>query len=378
MTNTRICLTIDWYLPGTNSGGPVRSVANLVTAMPDVDFYIITRNTDYCSTEPFMGIQPNTWVQMAPNVKVCYLENRHISKQKIQELILESGAQTLYISGIYSRAFSQWPVSIGKALKLKTVVAARGMLSPHALAVKPIKKYFFLSLMRWLNAYSHVHFHATSAQEADDIQKVLGANKNVKVISNLGRLEFIKPQAIDKKPQSLKLVSIGRIAPEKGTLVGLKALQSVKGNITIDLYGTAYNSSYWEECKQIIASLPSNIQVSYHGPCPTDEVAGKLAAAHALLLPSEGENFGHSIVESLAQGRPVLISKHTPWQNLAAQKAGWDVSATELPSAIQTLVEMDQVTYQTWSEGAKTYHQMVIEEEQENTIGAYKNLFAVY
>ena len=371
---TRVLITIDWFLPGTNSGGPVRSVANLVAAMPDVDFYIITRNTDYCSTEPYLGIQPNTWVQMAPNVKVCYLENRHISKQKIQELILESGAQTLYISGIYSRSFSQWPVSIGKALKLKTVVAARGMLSPHALAVKPIKKYLFLSLMRWLNAYSHVHFHATSAQEAADIRKVLGTSTNVKVITNLGRLEFIKPQAIDKKPQSLKLVSIGRIAPEKGTLVGLKALQSVKGNITFDLYGTAYNSSYWEECKQIIASLPSNIQVSYHGPCPTDEVAGKLAAAHALLLPSEGENFGHSIVESLAQGRPVLISKHTPWQNLASHHAGWDVATTELSSAIQSLIEMDQVTYQTWSEGAKNYHQMVIE-VKENTIQAYKTLF---
>ncbi|MBM3917811.1 MAG: glycosyl transferase, partial [Sphingomonadales bacterium] len=44
-----VCLTIDWYLPGTNSGGPVRSVANLVAAMPNTHFYIITRNTDYCS-----------------------------------------------------------------------------------------------------------------------------------------------------------------------------------------------------------------------------------------------------------------------------------------------------------------------------------------
>jgi glycosyltransferase involved in cell wall biosynthesis len=375
MTNPRICLTIDWYLPGTNSGGPVRSVANLLAAMPGVDFYIITRNTDYCSVEPYAGIQSNVWVQADTNVRVCYLEDSQISKQKIQELILESGAQTLYISGIYSKAFSQWPVSIGKALKLKTVVAARGMLSPHALAVKPIKKYLFLSFMRWLNAYSHVHFHATSAQEASDIKKILGTNTNVKVVSNLGRMEFIKPQPIDKTPQLLKLVSVGRIAPEKGTLVGLKALQSVKGNITLDLYGTAYNSSYWEECKQMIGRLPSNIKVRHHGPCSTEAVAAKLSAAHALLLPSEGENYGHSIVESLAQGRPVLISKHTPWQNLAAQKAGWDVTATELPSAIQTLVEMDQAVYQTWSEGAKNYHQMVIEEEKENTIQAYKTLF---
>ena len=375
MTNPRICLTIDWYLPGTNSGGPVRSVANLVAAMPDVDFYIITRNTDYCSTEPYVGIEPNVWIQAETNVRVCYLEDSQITKQKIQELILETGAQTLYISGIYSKAFSQWPVSIGKALKLKTVVAARGMLSPHALAVKPIKKYLFLSFMRWLNAYSHVHFHATSAQEATDIKKVLGHLSKTLTIQNLGRPNSTNVLDIKKEPGTLQLVSVGRIAPEKGTIVGLKALQDVKGNLVLDLYGMAYNAAYWQECQQVIAGLPSNIQVSYHGACPTEAVAAKLSAAHALLLPSEGENYGHSIVESLAQGRPVLISKHTPWQNLAAQKAGWDVSATELPSAIQTLVEMDQAVYQTWSEGAKKYHQMVIEEEQENTIQAYKNLF---
>ncbi|MBM3916489.1 MAG: glycosyltransferase, partial [Sphingomonadales bacterium] len=367
-------LTIDWYLPGTNSGGPVRSVANLVAAMPNTHFYIITRNTDYCSTAPYAGIQPNTWIQVATNVRVCYLAKSQITKKNIQSLILASGAHTLYISGVYSKAFSQWPVSIGKALKLKTVVAARGMLSPHALVVKLLKKYLFLSLMRWLNAYGHVHFHATSEQEATDIKKVLGTNTNVKVVSNLGRNEETKPRPIAKAPQSLKLVSIGRIAPEKGTLQGLKALQDVAGEVTFDLFGMAYNATYWQECQQVIAGLPPNIEVRYHGPCPSEEVAEKIAAAHALLLPSEGENYGHAIVESLAQGRPVLISKHTPWQNLAAQKAGWDVKATELPSAIQSLIDMDQQSYESWSEGAKKYHQMVIE-EQENTIQAYQTLF---
>ena len=375
MTNPRICLTIDWYLPGTNSGGPVRSVANLVAAMPGIDFYIITRNTDYCSVEPYVGIQSNVWVQADTNVRVCYIEYGQISKQKIQELILESGAQTLYISGIYSKAFSQWPVSIGKALKLKTVVAARGMLSPHALAVKPIKKYLFMSFMRWLNAYSHVHFHATSAQEAADIKKVLGTNTNVKVVSNLGRLEFIEPQPIDKTPQSLKLVSIGRIAPEKGTLVGLKALQSVKGNITFDLYGTAYNSSYWEECKQIIGRLPSNITVRHHGPCPTEAVAAKLSAAHALLLPSEGENYGHAIVESFAQGRPVIISKHTPWKSLSEQKVGFDVESHELVKAIQILLDMNGEEFQFWSTNARSYYQEHIGAKHENMINQYKELF---
>ena len=376
MTKPRICLTIDWYLPGTHSGGPVRSVANLVAAMPDVDFYVITRNTDYCNSKPYVGIQPNVWIQIVPNVRVCYLDVSQISKQKIQDLILESGAQTLYISGIYSRAFSQWPVSIGKALKLKTVVAARGMLSPHALAVKPLKKYLFLSLMRWLNAYGHVQFHATSAQEAADIRKVLGAATNVQVLPNLGRNEETNPRPIAKAPQSLKLVTIGRIAPEKGTLVGLKALQDVEGKVTLDLFGMAYNATYWQECQQVIAGLPSNIQVSYHGPCPSEEVAEKIAAAHALLLPSEGENYGHAIVESLAQGRPVLISKHTPWQHLATHQAGWDISATGLPSAIQSLIDMDQQTYQSWSEGAKAFHLKTIGDTRTEVIALYKQLLS--
>jgi glycosyltransferase involved in cell wall biosynthesis len=111
---------------------------------------------------------------------------------------------------------------------------------------------------------------------------------------------------------------------------------------------------------QIIAHLPSNIKVNYHGPCPSDEVAAHLAAAHALLLPSEGENYGHSIVESLGQGRPVLISKHTPWQDLAAQKAGWDVTNTDLPLAIAELAAMDQACYDEWCRGAAVYYEKQI------------------
>ena len=355
----------------------MRSVANLVAALPGTDFYIITRNSDYCSTEPYAGIQPNTWVQMNANVKVCYLEESQLTKHKIQSLILESGANTLYISGVYSKAFSQWPVSIGKSLGIKTIVAARGMLSPHALAVKPLKKYLFLSFMRWINAYGHVSFHATSNEEAKDIQTVIGKHAKVSVIANVARQETANLQEIGKEKGSVKLVSIGRIAPEKGTLHGIKALQEVQGTVELDLYGTCYNTEYWKQCEQVISKLPANIQVHYNGVCPTEEVPTKLAATHALLLPSEGENYGHAIVESFAQGRPVIISKHTPWKNLASYRAGWDESTTDLSTALQTLTDMDQATYQIWSDGAKSYHQTHIQSLQDAAICAYGALFQV-
>jgi glycosyltransferase involved in cell wall biosynthesis len=372
---TRVFVTIDWFLPGTNSGGPVRSVANLIAALPECQFYVFTRNTDYCVTEAYEGITPNTWVKFSENCKVYYCSEQNLSKATLAAQLKAIAPDVLYINGIYSKAFSRWPVSIGKALKLKTVVAARGMLSPHALGVKPFKKYLFLTWMRWLSAYLHVIFHATSEVEKTDIQKVLGGQMNVQVVPNLARLKQLAPQAISKEEGVLKLVSVGRIAPEKGTLHGLNALASQKAQIQLDLYGTCYNEAYWNECLQVIAQLPSNIKVNYHGPCPSDEVAAHLAAAHALLLPSEGENYGHSIVESLGQGRPVLISKHTPWQDLVAQRAGWDVSHTDLPLALAELAAMDQARYDEWCGGAAAYYEKMIVLPFEANKTTYLQLF---
>ena len=374
---TRVFITIDWFLPGTNSGGPVRSVANLIAAMPECQFYVFTRNTDYCATEAYEGITPNTWVRFSEHCEVYYCTEQNLSKATLAAQLKAMAPDVLYINGIYSKAFSRWPVSIGKALKLKTVVAARGMLSPHALAVKPLKKYFFLSFMRWINRYSKVIFHATSAAEVQDIQLILGKWVQVRNIPNLAREKSSIVKEIVKEAGKSKLVYIGRIAPEKGTLLALSALKEQKGSIELDLYGARYNEAYWNECLKVISELPASIQVNYHGSCASHEVAHHLASAHALLLPSEGENFGHAIVEAFANGRPVLISKNTPWKNLAAQKAGWDVAPTDLPLAITELAAMDQARYDEWCGGAAAYYEKQILVPFAEHQDAYLKLFSV-
>lgn len=44
-----------------------------------------------------------------------------------------------------------------------------------------------------------------------------------------------------------------------------------------------------------------------------------------MLLPTLGENFGHSIIEALSAGLPVIISNRTPWKNLIAEGVGADL-----------------------------------------------------
>jgi glycosyltransferase involved in cell wall biosynthesis len=44
-----------------------------------------------------------------------------------------------------------------------------------------------------------------------------------------------------------------------------------------------------------------------------------------MLLPTLGENFGHSIIEALSAGLPVIISNRTPWKNLMVEGVGADL-----------------------------------------------------
>ena len=129
----------------------------------------------------------------------------------------------------------------------------------------------------------------------------------------------------------------------------------MKGRIRYELYGTIYDQDYWAECQQAIAQLPSGVVVEWRGQLPNDQVAAALADAHFLYMPSVGENFGHTMLEALTAGRPLLISDRTPWKDLAAQQAGWDLPLTDeaaFERALQTAVDLDQTAYDALARGA--------------------------
>jgi glycosyltransferase involved in cell wall biosynthesis len=120
------------------------------------------------------------------------------------------------------------------------------------------------------------------------------------------------------------------------------------------------------------------VQVHYHGACTSEEVAQHIHSAHALLLPSEGENYGHAIVESLSLGRPVIISKNTPWKELAEQKAGMDVEVPELKGAIEKFVQMNQEEYTEWTMSTLDYYERKIGSQIQKTIEGYTHMFTAH
>jgi hypothetical protein len=102
----------------------------------------------------------------------------------------------------------------------------------------------------------------------------------------------------------------------------------------------------------LIEQLPTNISVNYLGAKPNYELNAILKRHHLYILPTEGENFGHSIFEAFLAGRPALVSDQTPWINLKVKKIGWDLPLNNMKAynnAIDEAAAWNQEEFDEWS-----------------------------
>jgi glycosyltransferase involved in cell wall biosynthesis len=94
------------------------------------------------------------------------------------------------------------------------------------------------------------------------------------------------------------------------------------------------------------------------------------------ILPTHGENFGHSIFEALSAGLPVIISDQTPWKNLEAQKVGFDIPLDEpnrFVKAIEFFAKCNETEWKEWSINSRQYAKEFY--VNQNFEEAYKRLF---
>jgi glycosyltransferase involved in cell wall biosynthesis len=348
---------IDWFLPGYKAGGPVRSMANLVEHLRgEVDLHIVTTNRDYTENTPYPGIAPDAWTTLPGGEKVWYASPSGVNVATWKRLLAQEPWTTVYINGLYSRWFSVMPLWLLKGRAQRRVVAVRGMLAAGMMQHGTLKKRAFLVVMKLFGCYTDVVYQATNAEEVEDVKRWIGPATEVHLVSNLGRkLKSTAPPVRTKLSGDLKLVSVARIAVEKNTLFAIECLRHVKGRVVFDLYGPIYDEGYWAKCREAIAQLPANVKVTHKGTIAPEAVAELFANYHALFMPSQGENFGHTMVEALAAGLPLLISDRTPWKGLVMEQAGWDLSLdgqSLFAEAAQGLMDMDQVAYDPWTAGA--------------------------
>lgn len=357
MAKPQVLVFIDWYLPGYKAGGPVRSMANLVEHLRDrVDFHIVTSDTEYTEHRPYADITPDQWSTLPGGERVWYASAKGTRMAVWKQLLGERDWTSVYVNGIYSRWYSILPLFLLRGTNVRRIVAVRGMLADGPMRHGRFKKRLFLAWARLFGLFYGVHFQATNPQEADDIKRRIAFWAQVDVVPNLPRKAALQqPTPPSKLPGTLRLVSVARIALEKNTHLAIESLARVRGQVEFHLYGPVYDQAYWARCRESIARLPEGMRVEYHGALPPEQVPSMLAGHHALYMPSSGENFGHTMLEALCAGVPLLVSDRTPWRNLAEDRAGWDLPLDDpgaFAQVIQQLVDMDGQAHAAWSRGA--------------------------
>jgi glycosyltransferase involved in cell wall biosynthesis len=355
MNRVKVCITLENFSSDSKGGGQSRSIYNMITAMKNIDFYILTWQFNGGKKDSGELYLPTGWIKFLENVFIFDFSFTKLNYSKLKELLLDLNPDVLYVNGIYSWKFSLLPVLVSRTINLKTIVAPRGMLSAHSISIKKYKKRFYLFFIKYFEIYKSIEFHTTSLDESISVRSIIGDGVKISCIANFASTGNLNLEKISKTPGKLKLLYFNRISPEKGLLKALESMMRLDGDLTFTIIGNCYDREYWSMCTTIIKELPSNIHVDYCGEQSFSKVLDFLIKSHASILLTDGENYGHSIVESLSCGRPILVTKNTPWKDLKESSAGWDILEEQAASHIQYLIDMDQAEYDSFLYGSKKY-----------------------
>jgi glycosyltransferase involved in cell wall biosynthesis len=375
----KVLTLVSHYLPGFKAGGPIRSVANLVTALgSEFDFRMIARDRDVGDATAYADVRAGKWQQLDGG-HARYVRGSAAAPVRIASEMGRIRPDLIYVNSFFDAKWSLSPLAaarFGPTGRTPLIIAPRGQFAEGALQFKPQRKKLYLAAFRSLGLMRDVIWHATSEGEREEIGRAIGRNAAVVIAPNLSGAPASLPKRLPKRPGSLRLVFFSRVSPKKNLRGALEIIASLLGDISLDIWGPIEDRAYEQACRQQIAALPANLDVHWRGPVAPPHVDETLSQYDALLLPTFGENFGHAIVEALGAGCPVVISDRTPWRNLESHGAGWDLPLereNEFRHALQMLCAMGESEHARMRARAAQFSRSAVRNEE--SVAAHRRLF---
>jgi glycosyltransferase involved in cell wall biosynthesis len=361
----KILVICDFYLPGYESGGSMRTLVNMIDRFGErFDFRVITRDHDgKKNREPYTTVQINDWNEVGGS-NVYYLSKDKINPGNLKRLILETAPAAIYVNSFFS-PLTIYTLILRKLKKipyLPVILAPEGELSAGSLMLKKHKKILYMRTAKLLNLKHDVIWKVASEVEQEEVERFGGKMEKLFIAPNMPPKmilpDYDQSGKFEKQVGSARFVFLSRFMRTKNFNWLVDRIRSMTGNISIDVYGPLQEPDYWEECEKLIATLPSNIKIEAKGPVPNAEVALTMSKYHFFILPTLGENFGHVFIEALASGCPLIISDRTPWLGLEKKGIGWDLpleSPQHWRDVIEKCIEMPPEEYEGFSRRAREF-----------------------
>lgn len=217
------------------------------------------------------------------------------------------------------------------------VISPRGMLSNKALSFSVFSKWAF-QLAGQRRALSRARaFHATSQAEAAEI-RALGFQQPIIVLPNGVDMPPSDPARHPTDENMRTLLYFGRIHPKKGVDDLIDAWLEVAAmfpqwRLQIVGPGEPQHLSALNDRIRDIKDARIEVRKGVFG----SDKWRVFRDSDIFVLPTYSENFGLTVGESLACGRPVIVSKGAPWSDVVRKDCGWwvDIGAKPLAAAFK-------------------------------------------
>ena len=343
----KILLSADWFYPA-QMGGPANVIYWQAKALTRAGHEVTVVAT---SQDLPLSVPLDRW-KMLDCGRVIYTKNLHFyipvshiwqGWRAIQRADVVHVNSLFYPSSVVFVLRARW---LGK----RVIWSPHGELNPNALVYSSLCKKLTLWLFRQISG--RVTFHATCPAEAEHIRQHFGPDVAVGEIVN--RMEL--PPVIERTARPY-LLFIGRLHPIKAIdrlLDALSASDLFRQSLyTLTIAGPD-SSGYGKTLVERARVLGLTDKVDFIGAVQGARKEQLYADALVTVLPSHSENFGNVVMESLAQGTPVITSTGTPWQRLETEGAGsWVANDPDaLRQAVETYLTMPAETYRTYRQRA--------------------------
>jgi glycosyltransferase involved in cell wall biosynthesis len=319
----RILHVIPSFWPAVRYGGPIVSVRALCKAVRAQGVEVDVATTDV-DGEGRLDVPTDRWTD-DEGIRVRYFgrlgRSSYCPSPAMWRFLDRNagGYDLVHVTGTFS-----FPALAAERAALRArrpyIVSPRGNLQAWSLAQKRWKKVPYWWLVERPHLARAASIHATAELEAEAVRAVLPGQR-VAVVPN-GMEHVVVPPAERRDKQ---VVFLGRLHPKKGLdiLVDALALVAARFPGLETVVAGPDDVGEWARIERRLEGLRPRPRVRWIGAVHGEDKYRLLAESTVFVLPSHSENFGQAVVEALACGTPVIVSRNCPWRSLEEEGAGY-------------------------------------------------------
>jgi len=306
------------YLPAVRYGGTIVSVHGLCRALAarGHEVHVFTTNVDGPGELDVPLLAP----VVMDGVRVWYFPSRFLRRLYFSRPLAQAlAAQVGTFDLVHLHALFVWPAwaaaRAARNARVPYVVSPRGMLEQRLIRKKSrVPKSLLLAAFGRRMLERAAALHVTSKREADEAAAFSYALPPIHQVPNGVDLDGPPAETSDLPPAIANLVNgapymvfVGRISWKKGLDRLIAALRHVP-EIRLVIAGTD-EEGYRGELEAQAAKGGVMARVVFCGPVHGEAKSALMARAQVLVLPSYSENFGNVVLEAMAAGCPVVVTR---------------------------------------------------------------------